>query len=151
MFNRWAALALVLALGALIPQNVEGQVTSQRKSGMGQNYPNPYNPATEFRFSIWEPSCETDPSSTFQVTMRMVTILGQTVGRPTLQAPSAGTASSGQGGKPLLNLRLACGDYTGRWEGKLLGSGKEAPSGVYIAELFVDGKQRGVIRTLIAK
>jgi hypothetical protein len=144
MFHRWAALVLVLALSALPAKQAAGQQSSsqprERKLGvLGQNYPNPFNPETRIPFSI--PAC---PESGGQVTitLRVYNVLAQVVAYPVLDGP----------GKATQNLVVPCGaDYVARWDGKILGSGREAASGVVIYQLVVNGKVIDAKKAFVAK
>jgi hypothetical protein len=46
-------------------------------------------------------------------------------------------------GSPLNNLSLTCGEYEALWDGKVQGGGREAASGTYIVQFFVDGSLEG--------
>jgi hypothetical protein len=135
MFHRWAALALVLALWSLSPKSAAGQSASQpeqqqprgRKAGtLGQNYPNPFNPETFIPFSL---TCD-GAGGEHVVSLRVYNVLAQLVAVPRVQGSDL----------PLSNLKLACGDYVAWWDGKVLNTGREAASGVYIYKLEVDGQ-----------
>jgi hypothetical protein len=133
MHFRWAALALVLALCAITPKSAAGQQDSQprgRKLGtLGQNYPNPFKPDTYIPFSIDD--CN-GPNGQRQVTLRIYNVLAQLVSVPILHGAS----------RPLLNLRLSCGDYLGYWNGRVGRRGDRAASGVYVYELVIDGQRK---------
>jgi len=62
-------------------------------------------------------------------------VLAQLVAIPVLQRGSGGVA----GGQPLDNLLVSCGEYVAYWDGKVRSTGREAPSGVYLYRLEVDG------------
>ena len=145
MYHRWAALALVLALWSLSPKSAAGQSASQpeqqqprgRKAGnLGQNYPNPFNPETFIPFSV---VCD-GVGGEHVVSLRIYNVLAQLVAIPKVQG----------GNEPLANTKLACGDYVAWWDGKVLNSGREAASGVYIYKLEVDG-QPSAKKMFIAK
>ena len=144
MYHRWAALALVLALGCLAPGSAAGQSAPAeqqprvRKAGtLGQNYPNPVNPETHIPFSL---ACGEGPGSEFVVSVRIYNVLAQLVAIPVLQ----------DGGEALENLSLPCGDYVGYWDGKVRPTGREAAPGIYIYELVVDG-ERTAKKMFVAK
>ena len=136
MYHRWAALALVLALWCLAPESAAGQAAPAeqlqprgRKAGtLGQNYPNPVNPETHIPFSL---ACAEGAATDFIVSVRIYNVLAQLVAVPVLQ----------EGGEPLENISLPCGEYVGYWDGKVRRTGREAPSGIYIYELVVDGER----------
>jgi hypothetical protein len=62
--------------------------------------------------------------------LRVYNVLAQLVAIPRVQGPDL----------PLSNVKLACGDYVAWWDGKVLNTGREAASGVYIYKLEVDGQ-----------
>ena len=130
MYHRWAALALVLALCALPTKQAAGQQSTtqsreRKQSGtLGQNFPNPFNPETSIPFSITD--CEGGAQHT--VSLRVYNVLAQLVAIPILDGPAA----------PLNKLKLGCGTYVARWNGKVLNSDREAASGVYMYELVID-------------
>lgn len=131
MQYRCAALALVLALGAITARSASGQDTAPRgrKLGtLGQNYPNPFRPETFIPFSVDD--CGT-PARPRVVSLRIYNVLAQLVATPVLQGPD----------KPLSALRLSCGDYVGYWDGTVLKTHRQAPAGVYLYELVVDGQK----------
>lgn len=136
MYHRWAALTLVLALWCLAPESAAGQSAPAdqlqprgRKAGtLGQNYPNPVNPETHIPFSL---TCVEGSSADFVVSVRIYNVLAQLVAVPVLQ----------ESGEPVENISLPCGDYIGFWDGKMRKTGREAPAGIYIYELVVDGER----------
>ncbi len=145
MFHRWAALVLVLALCAMSPKNAAGQSTSKPRGhsagGLGNNYPNPFNPDTYIPFAVGDESCA-GVGETHAVTVRIVNVLGQQIVTPILSGPSTTSttsSSSALNGQPLRNLTLACGSYVAYWNGKT-SSGREAASGVYLVQIVIDGK-----------
>ena len=152
--KRWAALALVLALCALMPRPASGQQPEPRgrKAGaLGRNYPNPFNPETVLSFSVGDEGCN-DNGRLYRVSVRIYNVLAQPVGIPLLEAPtSTGATSSDKAGQPVVNLMLTCGAYTARWDGKFMNTGREVASGVYLWELVVDGQRVGARKMLVAK
>jgi hypothetical protein len=143
MWNRWAALALALALCAFTPKYAAGQSSSSpprgRKAGsLGQNYPNPFNPETTIRFTIGDSSCS-DGGKPHVVSLTIYNILAQQVAIPVLQGGASAVGAGGATGRPIYNLSLSCGDYVAYWNGKIGNTNTEIPSGVYVYELVVDG------------
>ena len=138
MYHRWAALALVLALWSLSPKSAAGQSASQpeqqqprgRKAGtLGQNYPNPFNPETFIPFSL---NCD-GAGGPRVVTLQIYNVLAQHIATPRVQGPDL----------PLSNVKLDCGkDYVAWWDGKVLSTGREAASGIYLYVLIVDGERQ---------
>jgi hypothetical protein len=144
MYHRWAALALVLALCAVPTKQAAGQEAAPQPRGrklgvLGQNYPNPFNPETHIPFSINYEGC----SGQHVVSVRIYNVLAQLVAVPKLEGEIGLN-------RPVSNLSLPCGSYTTFWDGKVLNTGKEAASGVYLYELVVDG-ERTAKKAFVAK
>ena len=143
MWNRWAALALALALCAFTPKYAAGQSSSspprgRKAGGLGQNYPNPFNPETTIPFSIGDASCS-DGGQPHVVTLRIYNILAQQVAVPVLQGGSSTSGADAGTGRPIQKLSLSCGTYTAYWDGKIGNTNTEVPSGVYVYQLEIDG------------
>jgi hypothetical protein len=149
MFHRWAALVSVLALCAMSPKNAAGQTQSSKprgtSGGIGNNYPNPFNPETYISFSVGDTTnnCANDRQQ-HVVTMQIRNVLSQVIAIPIVFVNSTTVTTpvpSGLSGAPISNIKLECGtSYTAYWNGFVLGTSKEAASGVYVAMLFVDGR-----------
>ncbi len=144
MYHRWAALALALALCALPTKQAAGQDTAPQPRGrklgvLGQNYPNPFNPETHIPFKIDYEGC----GGLHVVSVRIYNVLAQLVAVPKLEGEIGLN-------RPVSNLSLPCGSYTTFWDGKVLNTGREAASGVYLYELIVDG-ERSTKKAFIAK
>jgi hypothetical protein len=157
MYHRWAALVLVLALCAMTPKNAAGQQTQSTPRGhsagaFGNAYPNPFNPEVYIPFSVDTTTC-TDGSRQHAASIRILNILAQQVAIPVLYVggnnsrPSPSTSATG----PVSNLRLGCGFYMGFWDGKIPGTRKDAASGTYLVQLFIDGKLEGTTKIFYAK
>jgi hypothetical protein len=152
MFHRWAALLLVLAFCAMTPKNAAGQTQTPRgqsAGSIGRNFPNPFNPSTSIRFAV-DTVGGCDGSRQHVVTLRVVNTLSRPIAHfVVLSDPNSTTSvsSSLSGPRVLNNLRLGCGVYVGFWDGNLP-NGKEAASGVYLAQLYIDGKLQGGQRML---
>jgi hypothetical protein len=156
MFHRWAALLLVLALCAMSPKTAAGQSQSkprgQGASGLG-SYPNPFNPETFFSVRVYPDVCM-DGSQQHVVSVRIYNVLMQPVATPTLKGSGKGAVTPvppGAAGSLLSNLKLGCGEYEAYWSGKLDGSGREAPSGVYLALLVIDNEKPLIRRIFLSK
>lgn len=158
MLHRWAALALVLALCALVPEQAAGQSQQTgRKTagGVGRNYPNPFNPETFIPMHVGHspdhvgaPDCTADEGKQHVVSLRIYNVISQLVAIPVLQASSGGSIASG--GQPVNGLVLSCGDYVAYWNGHYMGTRREVASAVYLFELMIDG-QRSVQKGFVAK
>jgi hypothetical protein len=139
---KYVAWAVVL-LGLLVvrPAVLEGQQGGARgEVQLGRNYPNPFNPETWIPFQI--------PESKFAnghrpvVSLKIYNVLAQLVAIPILQGS----------GELLDQLRLewnGTGHYVAYWDGKYLGTDREAASGVYIYQLEVDGERKTQKMTII--
>ena len=133
MSHRWAALAFVLILCAISPGSAWGQSSNTLPRGgklgtLGQNYPNPFKPDTYIPFTIDD--CN-GAGGQHVVTLRVYNVLAQQVATPVLHGTD----------KPILNMRLSCGEYTGFWSGRVDRSRRPAASGVYVYELVVSGQR----------
>jgi hypothetical protein len=162
MKHRWAALLTVLALGTLVPTSAAAQGTAitpptagERSPGvqLGQNFPNPFNPATVIPFTIGDPpTCSKDAGRQHRVSLRIYNILAQLVGIPVLQTGGAsgagggapgGSTSNTDSGRPVVNVTLRCGSYTAFWNGNYMNTTRQVPSGVYIYVIEFDGHTLG--------
>ncbi|HET9682456.1 MAG TPA: hypothetical protein VFP15_00010 [Gemmatimonadaceae bacterium] len=141
MLYRWAAVALVLALGALAPAPAAGQramLPSERKLGtLGQNFPNPFKPDTWIPFTVDD--CN-GPNGQRVVSMRVYNVLAQLVATPVLHGA----------GVPITGIPLSCGSYLAHWDGHVARGRRKADSGVYVYELVIDG-QRSSRKMFVAR
>ena len=125
----WALVSLGLLAAA--PSTIEAQDQSGSKVQLHRNYPNPFNPETTIPFaldaSLW------DNGRQPVVSLRIYNVLAQLVAIPILQGS----------GEHLQDVRLqfnGTGEYSAYWDGKILGTDREAASGVYVYQLVVDGE-----------
>jgi hypothetical protein len=125
----WAFLSLGLLLAA--PSAMEAQQDRPTDAvRLGRNYPNPFNPETTIPFELDAALFEDGHQPT--VSLRIYNVLAQLVAIPILQGS----------GEPLENVQLewnGTGRYSAYWDGKIRDSDREAPSGVYVYQLLVDG------------
>lgn len=149
--RRSAQLLAVLTL-VLMPRVGKAQSAQpdpqQKKPvvSLGQNYPNPFNPESRIPFTLGDyPTCS-DGGKQYRVTLKIFNLLAQVVAYPLLEGSSGGVA----GGQRLENVLLPCGQYTAYWNGKYLGTSKEAASGVYYWQIIADGQSQ-IRRSLVAK
>ena len=142
MIPRWAALVLVLALGALVPRHASAQGSSLPAPGSSRarlylgppNYPNPLTPETRIPFTVGDSAC-TDPTRKYKVSLRIYNVLAQLVAVPVLQN---GTITL-SGGQPLEGVQLTCGRYVAYWNGaSAIDKQRPNPSGFYLYRLEVD-------------
>ncbi|HEV8401248.1 MAG TPA: T9SS type A sorting domain-containing protein [Gemmatimonadales bacterium] len=127
----------VLGLGLVVTGARAGQGQAQGPPApveLKQNYPNPFNPATTLPFSLSGDLFANGHRP--RVSLKIYNVLAQLVATPILQ----GT------GQDLEDLELTCSNPSGcsfsaYWDGKVLKTGREAASGVYIYQLIVDGRR----------
>ena len=135
----WAMLSLGLLMAAV--SAVEAQEPQQRERvQLGQNYPNPFNPETTIPFTV--PQRFFGSGRRPVVSLRVYNVLAQLVAIPIVQGS----------GEPLNNLQLVwngTGRYSAYWDGKVLGTNREAASGVYVYQLVVDGERSTAKMTII--
>ncbi len=133
----WAVA--VLGLLAVNPAQAEAQVTNPVR--LKQNSPNPFNPETTIPFVLSEELWEVDRPV---VSLRIYNVLAQIVAIPVLQ----GT------GEKFENIALdwnGTGEYEAFWDGKVLDTGREAPSGVYVYQIIVNGRAAGSKKMTVIK
>lgn len=126
----WAAVALGLLVA--VPAALEAQDSSAPpKVQLHRNYPNPFNPETTIPFSLDQSLWAAGRNPV--VSLRIYNVLAQLVAVPILQGS----------GEPLSDLAVVwngTGEYQAYWDGKILGTDREAASGVYVYQLVVDGQ-----------
>ncbi|HWP03389.1 MAG TPA: hypothetical protein VNL96_08035 [Gemmatimonadaceae bacterium] len=137
---RWAARLLVLALVVGVSDSLGAQGQSSRDvvtgSELRQNQPNPFESETSISFTVGGyPNCA-DPGRQYRVSLRIYNVLAQLVAVPVFQGGVGGEAP----GRPVENVFLTCGEYTARWDGKVMRTGREASSGIYSYRLEIDGR-----------
>jgi hypothetical protein len=133
----WAVA--VLGLLAVNPAQADAQVTNPVR--LKQNSPNPFNPETTIPFVLSEELWEVDRPV---VSLRIYNVLAQIVAIPVLQ----GT------GEKFENIALdwnGTGEYEAFWDGKVLDTGREAPSGVYVYQIIVNGRAAGSKKMTVIK
>ncbi len=136
----WAIL--MLGLVCAVPSGAQAQAGSEgRSSQLERNYPNPFNPETTIPFSLRPELWDVEKPV---VSLRIYNVLAQLVAIPILQ---------GNGDK-LENVELdwnGSGRFEAYWDGKVLGTGREAASGVYVYQLIVNGRAVGSMKMTIIK
>ncbi len=133
----WAVA--VLGLLAVNPAQAEAQAINPVR--LKQNSPNPFNPETTIPFVLSEALWEVDRPV---VSLRIYNVLAQIVAIPVLQ----GT------GEKFENIALdwnGTGEYEAFWDGKVLDTGREAPSGVYVYQIIVNGRAAGSKKMTVIK
>jgi hypothetical protein len=159
MFHRWARPALGLVACVLFAPRASSQAPGQRvgeghrRGVLHQNQPNPFARHTTIPFTIGDDACV--PGTHHVVTLRIYNILSQVVAFAALADSSAAAADSGMtpstAPRPITNLSLACGEYVAEWDGTRPPDGREAPAGVYMYQLLVDGHPVGMRKMLLTR
>ena len=134
-------LILFLLAGSLSPPAASAQETRARTLGtaqqgfsLEQNYPVTVNPETWIPFQLEESLFESSDSAV--VSLRIFNILAQVVAIPTVQV------DAGRARHPLINLTFrAAGRHVAHWDGRDV-TGTRVPTGIYYAELLVNGRTR---------
>lgn len=135
----WAVclLGLLLAAPTLAEAQQEPPTDPVR---LKRNYPNPFNPETTIPFSLDQSLFEGGHEPT--ASLRIYNVLAQLVAIPILQGS----------GEPLDKVRLSwngTGEYSAYWDGKIMGTNVEAPSGVYVYQLTIDNRRFSERMTII--
>ncbi len=133
----WAVA--VLGLLAVNPAQADAQAVNPVR--LEQNSPNPFNPETTIPFVLSEELWEVDRPV---VSLRIYNVLAQLVAIPVLQ----GT------GEKFENIALdwnGTGEYEAFWDGKVLDTGREAASGVYVYQIIINGRAAGSKKMTVIK
>ena len=140
---KYSARAIImLGLVFAIPASLQAQ--EDRGAGsvqLEQNYPNPFNPETTIPFTLDVELWDLEPPV---VSLRIYNVLAQLVAVPVLFGS----------GEKLDNLDLdwnGTGRFQAYWDGKVLDTGREAASGVYVYQLIVNGRAVGSMKMTIIK
>jgi hypothetical protein len=115
---------------------------------LGQNYPNPFSPATRIPFSVGNPPMCTDAARRYRVSLKVYNLLAQQVAVPVI---ADATVSSAPVGQAVQGLDLPCGQYTAYWDGTGLGSNRAVASGLYLYRLEINGKPVATRKMLIQR
>lgn len=126
----WTGLLLGLAVGLAAPASAQER-SPPPTFELGDNYPNPFFPATSIPFVLTQEAC-TDGHVPL-VTLEIYNVLVQVVAVPELQTG---------GRERVRGLRLRCGAYVAYWNGRFLDEDREVTPGVYYYRLTVDGQSQ---------
>ncbi len=124
-----AAIAATVVVPAARAHAQAETALAQRATQSAQSQP---NGDLLIPFTIGPASC-TNHSRVYVVSMRVHNVLAQPVGIPMLV--------TGGAEQLLNNLRLPCGRYLARWNGRHVTTGRRLPPGVYLTELVIDGQR----------
>lgn len=109
---------------------------------LGQSSPNPTAGETRFPFFVGDPPSCGDARRQFRVTLRIYNLLAQEVAVATLAGPNGEL----DGARRLNGVMLTCRQYQGYWDGRVDGTQRDAPDGIYLLRLEVNG--RAVVKKL---
>ncbi|MCU0625366.1 MAG: hypothetical protein MUF21_02615 [Gemmatimonadaceae bacterium] len=112
---------------------------------LGQNTPNPTAGEARFPFLVGDPPTCRDPRRSYRVTLRLYNLLAQEVAVPLLLGPNG----EQEGARRLENLTLTCRQYVAWWDGKVSASQRDAPDGIYLYRLEVNG--RAVVKKMVVR
>jgi hypothetical protein len=151
---------VVIGAGMIGPSSMSAQTgqpgtvpsASKHQEGallaLGQNYPNPFSPATRIPFSVGNPPVCSDPARRYRVSLKVYNLLAQQVAVPVI---ADGTVSSVPVGQPVQGLELPCGQYTAFWDGTGFSSNRAVASGLYLYRLEINGKPVAARKMLIQR
>jgi len=115
---------------------------------LGQNYPNPFSPATRIPFSVGNPPVCSDGARLYRVSLKVYNLLAQPVAVPVMVD---GTSNAAPIGQPVQALELPCGQYTAYWDGTGMATNRAVASGLYLYRLEVNGKPVAARKMLIQR
>jgi hypothetical protein len=156
---KWRTIARLLAVGVAValPRTIEAQqvgtVTSPAPQAivrlkpdgfeLGQSTPNPTAGETRFPFFVGDPPVCRDSRRQYRVSMRIYNLLAQEVAVAQLTGPNGEL----DGARRLSNVVLNCRQYTAYWDGRVEGTLRDAPDGIYLYRLEVNG--RAIVKKLV--
>ena len=110
---------------------------------LGQSAPNPTSGETRFPFYVGDPPVCRDARRQYRVTLRIYNLLAQEVAVATLAGPNGEL----EGARRLNGVMLTCRQYQAYWDGRVAGTLRDAPDGIYLYRLEVNG--RAVVKKLV--
>jgi hypothetical protein len=137
-----AALIMTQALGAQSPAGPPPGKLRADGFDLGQSSPNPTAGETRFPFFVGDPPNCRDSRRQYRVSLRIYNLLAQEVAVPVLTGPNGEL----EGARRLNGVTLTCRQYQAFWDGRVDGTQREAPDGIYLYRLEVNG--RAVVKKL---
>lgn len=139
------ATALPVLLFAQTPVPPAPSPVRMRPDGfdLGQSSPNPTAGETRFPFFVGDPPVCRDTRRQYRVTLRVYNLLAQEVA----VAQLAGLNGELEGARRLNGVMLTCRQYVAYWDGRVGGTQRDAPDGIYLYRLEVNG--RAVVKKLV--
>lgn len=139
------AAALPVAVSAQTPVPPAQPPVRLRPDGfdLGQSSPNPTAGETRFPFFVGDPPVCRDANRQYRVTLRIYNLLAQEVAVALLTGPNGEL----DGARRLNGVMLTCRQYQAYWDGRVDGTQRDAPDGIYLYRLEVNG--RAVVKKLV--
>lgn len=110
---------------------------------LGQSSPNPTAGETRFPFFVGDPPVCRDARRQYRVSLRIYNLLAQEVAVAQLAGPNGEL----EGARRLNGVMLTCRQYQAYWDGRVQGTQRDAPDGIYLYRLEVNG--RAVVKKLV--
>ena len=137
------ALPAVLFAQTLVPPAQPAVRLRPDGFDLGQSSPNPTAGETRFPFFVGDPPTCRDARRQYRVTLRVYNLLAQEVA----VAQLTGFNGELEGARRLNGVMLTCRQYQAYWDGKVDGTQRDAPDGIYLYRLEVNG--RAVVKKLV--
>ncbi len=140
----WIAVALPAVAQVQVPVSPVPQPLKLRPDGfdLGQSSPNPTAGETRTPFFVGDPPSCRDSRRQYRVSLRIYNLLSQEVAVALLAGPNGEL----DGARRLNGVMLTCRSYQAYWDGRVDGTQRDAPDGIYLYRLEVNG--RAVVRKL---
>ena len=139
------AVVMPAVLSAQAPANPAQPPVKLRADGfdLGQSSPNPTAGETRFPFFVGDPPVCRDARRQYRVSLRIYNLLAQEVAVAQLAGPNGEL----DGARRLNGVMLTCRQYQAYWDGRVQGTQRDAPDGIYLYRLEVNG--RAVVKKLV--
>jgi hypothetical protein len=139
------AVVMPAVLAAQAPANPAQPPVKLRPDGfdLGQSSPNPTAGETRFPFFVGDPPVCRDARRQYRVSLRIYNLLAQEVAVAQLAGPNGEL----DGARRLNGVMLTCRQYQAYWDGRVQGTQRDAPDGIYLYRLEVNG--RAVVKKLV--
>ncbi len=139
------AVVMPAVLSAQSPANPAQPPVKLRPDGfdLGQSSPNPTAGETRFPFFVGDPPVCRDARRQYRVSLRIYNLLAQEVAVAQLAGPNGEL----DGARRLNGVMLTCRQYQAYWDGRVEGTQRDAPDGIYLYRLEVNG--RAVVKKLV--
>jgi hypothetical protein len=139
------AVVMPTVLSAQAPANPAQPPVKLRADGfdLGQSSPNPTAGETRFPFFVGDPPACRDARRQYRVSLRIFNLLAQEVAVAQLAGPNGEL----DGARRLNGVMLTCRQYQAYWDGRVQGTQRDAPDGIYLYRLEVNG--RAAVKKLV--